>query len=176
MGSHWPRVVSKTRLLIATPVVLYRLEKSSLKVSSLMLASELPISVRSVDAGDLPAVANFIEPFVAEGKLLPRTTEELEDLLPHGFIAEQDGRIVGFAALEIYSPKMSEIRSLAVAPEVRGQGIGRQLVGRCVERARERKVYLPPRPLSRLTHADPVCDMVRPPRIVRHKSPTSDLL
>ena len=104
--------------------------------------SEFPTSVtiRSVCRDDLPAIAKFIEPVVATGKLLPRTTQELEDLLPHGFVAESDGRIVGFAALEIYSPKMSEIRSLAVAPEFRGAGIGKQLVQRCVERACERQV------------------------------------
>jgi N-acetylglutamate synthase-like GNAT family acetyltransferase len=99
-----------------------------------------PVTIRSVCREDLPAIAEFIEPVVATGKLLPRTTQELEDLLPHGFVAESGGRIVGFAALEIYSPKMSEIRSLAVAPELRGSGIGKQLVQRCVERACERRV------------------------------------
>ena len=98
------------------------------------------VTIRSVQPVDLPAIAAFIEPFVAIGKLLPRTTQELEDLLPHGFVAESDGRIVGFAALEIYSPKMSEIRSLAVASEFRGAGIGKQLVQKCVERACERQV------------------------------------
>lgn len=98
------------------------------------------VTIRSVRAEDLPAIATFIEPFVASGKLLPRTTQELEDLLPHGFIAESDGRIVGFAALEIYSPKMSEIRSLAVSPDFRGAGIGKRLVEKCVERAHERRV------------------------------------
>jgi N-acetylglutamate synthase-like GNAT family acetyltransferase len=98
------------------------------------------VTIRPVQVGDLPAISEFIEPFVAAGKLLPRTAEELEDLVEHGFVAELDGRIVGFAALEIYSPKMSEIRSLAVASEVRGRGVGRSLVQQCVDRARERKV------------------------------------
>ena len=57
---------------------------------------------------------------------------------PH--LAFNLGRIVGFAALEIYSPKMSEIRSLAVAPDFRGGGVGRRLVQQCVERAQERQV------------------------------------
>ena len=98
------------------------------------------VTIRPVRSEDLSAIATFIEPFVATEKLLPRTAQELDDLLPHGFIAESDGRIVGFAALEIYSPKMSEIRSLAVAPEFRGSGIGKQLVQKCVERACERQV------------------------------------
>ena len=48
--------------------------------------------------------------------------------------------LVGFAALEIYSKKLGEIRSLAVLPELQGQGIGGRLVSACVERARERNV------------------------------------
>ena len=105
-----------------------------------MSLPDLSVSVRAVTMDDLPAIAKFIEPFVAEGKLLPRTTEDLEDLLPHGFVAEVTGEIVGFAALEIYSPKMSEVRSLAVSPNYRGRGVGRQLVECCVARARERQV------------------------------------
>ncbi len=105
-----------------------------------MNSADPQISVRPVTIDDLPRIAKFIEPFVAEGKLLPRTTEELEDLLPHGFVAEVGEQFVGFAALEIYSPKMSEVRSLAVSPNFRGRGVGRQLVDRCVERARERQV------------------------------------
>jgi N-acetylglutamate synthase-like GNAT family acetyltransferase len=99
--------------------------------------SETTVAIRSVRPDDLPAIAAFIEPFVKEGKLLPRTTQELDDLLAHGFVAEAAGTIVGFAALEIYSPKMSEIRSLAVAPEFRGVGVGKRLVQCCVERAKE---------------------------------------
>ena len=105
-----------------------------------MSHSKDSVSIRTVRLGDLPAITAFIEPFVAEGKLLPRTTQELEDLLDHSFIAESAGQIVGFAALEIYSPKMSEIRSLAVLPEFRNRGVGRQLVQQCVARARQRQV------------------------------------
>jgi N-acetylglutamate synthase-like GNAT family acetyltransferase len=98
------------------------------------------VLIRPVQPSDISAIAKFIEPFVAAGKLLPRTTKELEELVEHGFIAESAGRIVGFAALEIYSPKMSEIRSLAVDSEFRGGGVGKRLVQHCVERARERHV------------------------------------
>ncbi len=96
--------------------------------------------IRPLRCEDLPTLVTFLEPFVADGKLLPRTTQELGDLLPNGFIAEADGLIIGFAALEIYSSKMSEIRSLAVSPEFRSRGVGRLLVEQCVARARERKV------------------------------------
>jgi len=93
------------------------------------------VEIRSVTTGDLPAIARFIEPFVAEGKLLPRTREELDELTPHGFIALSNGAIVGFVALEVYSRKLAEVRSLAVSSEFRRQGVGRRLVDKCVERA-----------------------------------------
>jgi N-acetylglutamate synthase-like GNAT family acetyltransferase len=96
--------------------------------------------IRQANRGDLVALDEFIRPFVAVGKLLPRTPAELEALLEHGFVAEHDERLVGFAALEIYSSKLAEIRSLAVADGFQGQGIGKRLVQACVDRARERHV------------------------------------
>lgn len=98
------------------------------------------VEVRPARQDDVSQLAEFIEPFVAHKKLLPRTTEELDELVRLGFVAEMDGRMVGFAALEIYSRKLAEIRSLAVADEVQGRGIGRRLVEACVDRARERNI------------------------------------
>src|SRR5262245_29021037 len=97
--------------------------------------------IRSAAAADIPAIADLIKPFVDEGSLLERTYDEFEDLLPNFFVAvDEDGVIVGCAALEIYSRKLAEIRSLAVASSAQGHGVGRKLVEACVERARERNV------------------------------------
>ena len=98
------------------------------------------VRIRPVRREDLTDLADFIRPFVTEGRLLPRTTDELAELVYHGFVAEIDGRFIGFAALEIYSRKLAEIRSLAVVPEFQGKGVGRMLVDECVERARKRDI------------------------------------
>ncbi len=98
------------------------------------------VSIRPVRREDLAAVAALIHPFVEQGQLLPRTENELDDLLEHGFVAAAKDRVVGFAALEIYSSKMAEVRSLAVAGEYSGQGVGKRLVEACVQRAREKEV------------------------------------
>jgi N-acetylglutamate synthase-like GNAT family acetyltransferase len=100
----------------------------------------MDITIRPAAPADLPQLAKFIEPFVAEGRLLQRTFEELEQLLPHAFLADTGSEIVGCVALEIYSKKLAEVRSLAVAPEYRNQGIGRRLVEACLNRAREREI------------------------------------
>ena len=96
--------------------------------------------VREACRDDLPELEYLVDHFVQENRLLPRTTDELSDLVPFGFVAVQKERIVGFAALEIYSAKLAEIRSLAVHESAQGQGIGRSLVQRCVDLAVRRNV------------------------------------
>ena len=97
--------------------------------------------VRRASIQDVEALQQFIDPFVAQGRLLPRTKDELEDLTENGFLAIADDRIVGFAALEVYSKKLAELRSLAVSSDFQGRGIGKALVTACVELAREKHVF-----------------------------------
>lgn len=100
-----------------------------------------PYTIRPARLDDVPRLQQFITPFVDRGRLLPRTVHELEELMTHGFVVEHQGQIVGFAALEIYSPKLAEIRSLAVAPEHQGQGLGKALVEACLHRAKALDVF-----------------------------------
>lgn len=101
------------------------------------------ITVRKAEISDLLAISEFIKPFVESGKLLPRTFKELAELMGTCFIAVEDdsAEIVGCAALEIYSRKLAEIRSLAVSSTVQGRGVGKRLVIACVELAKERDIY-----------------------------------
>ena len=99
------------------------------------------ILVRPACAEDLRGIEDLIDPFVEARRLLPRTWDELNDLIASGFVAISEGRIVGFAALEIYSRKMSEIRSLCVAPDQQSRGVGRKLVDACVGLARQKQVF-----------------------------------
>ncbi|QDV20235.1 Amino-acid acetyltransferase [Gimesia panareensis] len=99
------------------------------------------IQIRPAKHEDISPLADFIVPFVEQGKILPRTSEELDELVETGFIAiEADSEIVGFASLEIYSRKLAEIRSLVVAEHRQGIGVGKKLVSACVERARQRNI------------------------------------
>lgn len=95
------------------------------------------VLVRSATPQDIDPLQDFIRPFVESDRLLPRTPGELTALVEHGFVAELHGRIAGFAALEVYSAKLAEVRSLAVAPIHQGRGIGRRLIDACLLRARE---------------------------------------
>ncbi|WP_417396949.1 GNAT family N-acetyltransferase [Gimesia chilikensis] len=99
------------------------------------------IEIRPAKHEDIAPLSEFIVPFVEQGKILPRTSEELDELVETGFVAiEADTEIVGFASLEIYSRKLAEIRSLVVADHRQGIGVGKKLVSACVDRARQRNI------------------------------------
>lgn len=98
------------------------------------------ILVRQSEPRDLNKLDEFIKPFVEQKVLIPRTFDELTELIRHGFVAEYQAEIVGFAALEIYSSKLGEIRSLAVSDRFQRLGIGKRLVEVCLQRAHERDV------------------------------------
>ncbi len=102
-----------------------------------MSKSAETIRIRQATLEDLPQVMQLLKPFMAARQLLDRSEEEVASLLEHGFVAEADTAIVAFAAVEVYSRKMAEIQCLAVRPEQRRQGLGKELILRCVARARE---------------------------------------
>ena len=98
------------------------------------------IVIRPATQHDLSELTSVVDHFVRANRLLPRTVDELQELLPTGFVATHNGRIVGFAALEVYSPKLAEIRSLAVMEEMQGHGIGKHLVDECIRLAQSRRI------------------------------------
>jgi amino-acid N-acetyltransferase len=95
------------------------------------------ISYRQATPEDADMIHAILRPYVANRKLFARTEAEVVELTRHGFIAEANGRPVGFAAAEVYSRKLAEVQCLAVRSEYQGRGIGQELVARCVQRARE---------------------------------------
>ncbi|WP_437227630.1 GNAT family N-acetyltransferase [Planctomicrobium sp. SH661] len=97
--------------------------------------------VRPADSEDADDVLEFIEVFVEAKRVLPRTLDEMTLLMPTAYVAFVDDELVGFAALEIYSKKLAEVRSLCVKPELQGRGIGKQLTRACVELARQRNIF-----------------------------------
>ena len=80
------------------------------------MAASAAIQYRRATPDDLPNVQELIEPFVAAQQLLPRTVAELRKLLDTAYVAVASSqRIVGFAAVEVYSRKLAELQCLAVA-------------------------------------------------------------
>ena len=100
-----------------------------------------PVSFRSAYLSDVSSIMQLIEPFVVQKRLLARRDEELLRLVENGFVAVHDEAIVGFVAVEIYSPKLAEIQCLAVADSHQSQGLGKHLVQLCIECAHQSGVH-----------------------------------
>ncbi len=100
--------------------------------------------IRRAHFDDIEPIQSLLQPFIEQRKLLRRMRSELILLMANGYVAEilEEGRskIVGFAAVEIYSRKLSEIQCLAVDDNYQGRGIGSDLVRACVDRAREKGI------------------------------------
>ena len=92
------------------------------------------VIVRPAVQGEMPGIRRLIReyPNLLMQSDLPR--------IPSYFVAENQGRIVGCCALQIYSLRLAEIRSLAVSTEFVRHGVGRQLVEACQKRAEERGI------------------------------------
>jgi amino-acid N-acetyltransferase len=87
------------------------------------------------DVDDILAVVNS-----NTDRLLARDRDEIVSLLDTFWVAEDGGRIVGCSCLEVYSPKIAELRSLAVLPAYRGRGYGAALTAAAVEEAERRGI------------------------------------
>ena len=106
---------------------------------------KISFKIRRAHFDDLASIQALLKPFVEQKKLLRRMQSELILLMANGYVAEVEdaagsNRLVGFAAVEIYSRKLGEIQSLAVADGYQGNGIGSALVKACVDRAREKGI------------------------------------
>lgn len=101
--------------------------------------------IRRAHFDDIEAIQELLQPFIEQRKLLRRMRSELILLMANGYVADVTdangkSKIVGFAAVEIYSRKLGEIQCLAVAEGYHGRGIGSDLVRACLDRAYDKGI------------------------------------
>jgi N-acetylglutamate synthase-like GNAT family acetyltransferase len=96
------------------------------------------IRTRPAAAADADAIVALIELNVPSGELLPRSRDFVQLHCDHFIVAERDGRVVGCVHLDEYAPSLAEVRSLAVAPEAQGAGVGVGLIAALERLARSR--------------------------------------
>ncbi|ADG05809.1 N-acetyltransferase [Kyrpidia tusciae] len=94
------------------------------------------MELRKAVVEDVDAMYALIDYYAQQGLLLPRSRLSLYESLQCFSVAVEGERLLGVAGLHILWADLAEIRSLAVAPDARGQGIGGLLVDRLSEEAR----------------------------------------
>lgn len=96
--------------------------------------------VRKARLEDVEQIYELIDHYAQQGIMLPRSRELLSRIIDTFVVAEEDGVIVGVGSLCKLGDDLVEIRSLGIAEEYKGRGIGTKLVEKLLEEAHRLKM------------------------------------
>lgn len=92
---------------------------------------------RKAKFSDVEGILKLINDYAEQGLMLARSRNTLYEGLREFILAEEDGQVVGVAALHLVWAELGEIRALAVHPSKIKAGVGRKIVDMLTEEARE---------------------------------------
>ncbi len=92
--------------------------------------------LRKAQIKDVKDIQKLLTHFASRGDMLSRSLSELYEALRDFYVVEEEGRLLGTAALHIVWEDLAEVRSVAVAEEAGRKGIGTQVVEACLDEAR----------------------------------------
>jgi amino-acid N-acetyltransferase len=121
----------------AAPALMYHQNPGQRPARKARPAALVPalVVVRSAIATDAAAIHRLIVDHAAEGRLLPRSLDEIATHLDRFIVASEGYRVIGCADLAPLSSSTAEVRSLVVNPGARATGIGRRLLEELTTRA-----------------------------------------
>jgi amino-acid N-acetyltransferase len=93
--------------------------------------------IRKAQMADVKDIQKLLTNFANRGDMLSRSLSELYESLRDFYVAVEDGRLLGTAALHIVWDDLAEVRSVAVSEDAGRKGVGSLLVQTCIAEARE---------------------------------------
>lgn len=96
--------------------------------SGTMISQERFDTIRQAHSNDIMGIMALIRPLEAQGVLICRSKERLEEDIEHFYVMERDGKILGCAALYPLSEDSAEIASIAIDTAYRSGHRGSQLL------------------------------------------------
>ena len=94
---------------------------------------------RSAKFADVEEIYSLIAGYAAQGLMLPKPYNVLYEALREFIVAVEvdTGKIIGTGALHLTWNELAEVRSMAVHPDYKRQGIGAEIVKKLLEQGRE---------------------------------------
>ena len=105
------------------------------------MSHKILFQIREADGKDLPAILQLINGHASGATVLRRTRKDVRKALRSFYVAEKDGEVIACGALEMYSKKLAEIRSLVVDSRFQGKGIASALIKKFLDMARKKEIY-----------------------------------
>jgi len=91
--------------------------------------------LRPAYISDAGGIREMVNRYAAQGLMLPRSLSSIYERIRDFRVIVEQGKVLGCAALQVCWEDLAEIRTLAVARELRGEGWGRALVEDCLKEA-----------------------------------------
>lgn len=92
--------------------------------------------LRKARIADVKPIQKLLAHYASKGDMLSRSLSELYEALRDFYVVEENGQLLGTAALHIVWEDLAEVRSVAVSEEAGGKGVGSQVVQACIDEAR----------------------------------------
>ena len=97
----------------------------------------MAITVRPARTADVLAIRDLVENYAGDGpRLLRKNTVTLYEDVQEFYVAELDEKVVGCGALHVMWSDLGEIRTVAVDPDTKGQGVGSKILQELTQRAK----------------------------------------
>lgn len=96
----------------------------------------MSLHIRPARTQDVLTIRGLIDTYAPDRRLLSKHTVTIYEDVQEFVVAELDGRVVGCGALHVMWEDLGEIRTLAVEPEQKGNGIGSAILAALLEHAK----------------------------------------
>ena len=93
------------------------------------------MNIRKAELQDVPKLFKLINRYAAEQVVLPRPLTNLYEDVWEFTVAEEDGKLLGCAALKFYNQELAEVRSLCVDEQIQSRGVGKKLTESLMDEA-----------------------------------------
>jgi amino-acid N-acetyltransferase len=100
----------------------------------------MKISFFKPNVTNIKSMQELVEEDVINGNILSRDSSEMATTIRSYTTVNIDDKLAGFIALHIHSPSLAEIRSLVVKNKYRKKGIGKNLIRKAINEAKEYKL------------------------------------
>lgn len=87
---------------------------------------------------DIKDMQGIVKKEIQSGLILPRSDDEIATNIRSYIVAiNDDEQLVGYSALHIHALNLAEVRSLVIREDMRGMGVGSQLVKELLNEAKK---------------------------------------